>query len=60
MPCVKRTVELSVQSELKSDGTVIMRSKYKATAEDEKCGPERMKKIASHNSLARPLAGAPR
>lgn len=58
VPCVKRTVELSVQSELKkSDGTVIMRSKYKATAEDEKCGPERMKKIASHNSLARPLAG---
>ena len=58
VPCVKRTVELSVQSELKKgDGTVIMRSKYKATAEDEKCGPERMKKIASHNSLARPLAG---
>ncbi|HCH61438.1 MAG: hypothetical protein CL927_16915 [Deltaproteobacteria bacterium] len=58
VPCIKRVVELSVQSELKKgDGTVIMRSKYNASAEDEKCGPERMKKIASHNSLARPLAG---
>jgi len=56
--CVRRTTELSVQSTLKKrDGTVIMRSKYNSSAMDEKCGPERMKKIASHNSLARPLAG---
>ncbi len=56
--CVRRTVELSVQSELKrTDGTTIMRSKYKSTAQDEQCGKERMKKIASHDALARPMAG---
>ena len=43
MAARRRTVELSVQSELKrTDGTTIMRSKYKSTAQDEKCGKERI------------------
>ena len=56
--CIKRVVEVQVNSKLSRSGTKIMGSKKSGTASDKQCGKDRMKKIKSVDALARPIVRA--
>jgi hypothetical protein len=53
--CIKRVVEVHVNSKLARGGTKIMGSKKSGTGADKQCGKDRMKKIKSVDALARPI-----
>jgi hypothetical protein len=54
--CIERTVVVNVNAKLKSrSGTDIMSSRLNTSAKDKQCGKNRMKKIASKESLSRPI-----
>jgi len=58
IPCIKRTVEIDINSRLSlTDGDLIAKSSYSATATDDACGKKRFEKIQTKEQMSGPHVG---